>query len=113
LIRAECYARSGNISGAMTDLNTLLRKRWDNTYVDLSATDADDALNKVIIERRKELLMRGQRWTDLRRLNKESTFATIQIRSDQNVTLLPNDSRYVLLIPSEVIQNSNIAQNTR
>ena len=116
LIRAECYARSGNVSGAMSDLNTLLRKRWlSGTYVDMTAANADEALTKVLIERRKELMMRGQRWTDLRRLNKDSRFATTLTRVVQGVTytLPANDPRYTLLIPNEVILNSSIAQNTR
>lgn len=116
LIRAECYARSGNISSAMTDLNTLLRTRWaTNTYVDMTASNADEALTKVLIERRKELLMRGQRWNDLRRLNKDSRFAKTLTRTINGTTytLPPNDVRYTLLIPSEVIINSSIPQNTR
>lgn len=117
LIRAECYARSGNISAAMNDLNTLLRKRWlTNTYTDMTATSADDALAKILLERRKELIMRGLRWTDLRRLNKDSRFAKTLTRIVSGLdafSLPPNDPRYVLLIPQPVIDNSSIAQNLR
>ena len=135
LIRAESYARSGNVSSAMNDLNTLLRSRWDNTvtYPVMTASTADEALNKVLNERRKELVMRRQRWTELRRLNKESRFAKTITRevkqfnatgtSPTNYTvtssvitsfsLPPNDLRYVLLIPQNVITQSGIAQNPR
>jgi hypothetical protein len=116
LIRAECYARAGNISSAMSDLNTLLKTRWvSGTYTDMTATTADEALGKVLIERRKELLMRGQRWTDLRRLNKDSRFAvTLQrVINGTTYTLPPNDLRYTLLIPYNVIQISGIQQNPR
>lgn len=116
IIRAECYARAGNSTSAMTDLNTLLRTRWiTGTYVDKSAADATDALEKILIERRKELLMRGQRWTDLRRLNKDTRFAKTLSRTVEGVTytLLPNENRYTLLIPQEVITNSRLQQNPR
>lgn len=117
LTRAECYARSGNIAGAMADLNTLLRQRWvAGTYVDMNASSADDALVKILTERRKELLLRAQRWTDLRRLNKDSRFAKTLTRivNGTTYTLPPNDLRYTLLIPDEVVRNNpNITQNPR
>ncbi|WP_170302727.1 RagB/SusD family nutrient uptake outer membrane protein [Chitinophaga oryziterrae] len=120
LVRAECNARAGNAATAMTDLNTLLRSRWvSGTYTDMTAANADEALSKVLTERRKELIMRGQRWTDLRRLNKDVRFKTDLSRSvvvdgaTQTFTLPANDSRYTLLIPQEVITNSSLPQNAR
>lgn len=116
LIRSECYARLGNLSSALIDLNSLLRTRWTTgTYVDITAANMDDALSKILLERRKELLMRGQRWTDLRRLNLDPKFSRVLSRTvnGNNFTLPPNDNRYVLLIPNEVILNSQIVQNPR
>jgi len=120
LVRAECYARAGNVSAAMDDLNTLLRTRWETgAYTDMSAADAEEALVKVLIERRKELVMRAQRWTDLRRLNKDPRFRTDLQRSvevegvPKTFNLPAGDSRYTLLIPQEVIANSAIPQNQR
>ena len=115
LMRAECYARAGNMALAMADLNTLLRTRWSGTYTNITATSADEALMKVLAERRKELLMRGLRWTDLRRLNRDTRFAVTLSRTVQGVEYLlpPEDERYTLLIPNEVIVNSGIAQNSR
>lgn len=117
LTRAECYARAGNAGAAIADLNTLLRQRWaTGTYIDLVTSTAADALVKVLTERRKELIMRAQRWTDLRRLNKDSRFAKTLTRIINGVTytLPPNDLRYTLLIPNEVIQNNSaITQNPR
>lgn len=115
-IRAESYARAGNINSAMSDLNTVLRKRWvTNTYVDMTATNADDALAKILTERRKELLFRGLRWTDLRRLNKDARFATTLTRELNGTiySLPPNDLRYVLLIPLEVLRREPFPQNPR
>ena len=116
LIRAECFARANNAAGATADLNTLLRTRYvTGTYVDLPVSTADAALSTVLTERRKELVMRGQRWTDLRRLNKDSRFAVTISRSGGGVvrTLPANDIRYTLLIPQEVITYSTIGQNPR
>lgn len=117
LIRAECYARKGNVPGAMADLNTLLKNRYSNAvpYVDRTASSPDDALGKVLLERRKELVFRGLRWSDLRRLNlisKTSTTLT-RVLNQITYTLPPNDLRYTLLIPQGVISNSTMAQNPR
>lgn len=130
LTRAECYARLGQLTDAVKDLNTLLAKRWESgTYVDLNIANPDmdtqdEVLAKVLLERRKELLMRGLRWTDLRRLNRDSKFR--QNIERKLVTGLPpeavtttiatlpaNDPRYVLLIPAEVINAANTEQNKR
>ena len=117
LIRAECYARTGNATLAMTDLNTLLRTRFSGTYVNLTAATPAEALGIILTERRKELLMRGQRWTDLRRLNKDTNYARTLSRTINGITytLPPNDLRYTLLIPDEVIIKSNgiVQQNNR
>jgi tetratricopeptide (TPR) repeat protein len=117
-IRAECYARKGNSGGAMTDLNNVMRRRWRNTvpYPIITALDSEDALSKVLIERRKELVYRGLRWTDLRRLNQEPKFAiTIKrVLNGITYTLPANDSRYTCPIPNEVISfNPNMPQNLR
>lgn len=120
LIRAECYARSGSFTAAMNDLNTLLRTRWANSltagpYINKTATNGDEALAQILLERRKELLFRGLRWTDLRRLNKENRFAVSLSRvvGNQIYTLPANDLRYVLLIPQDILKNTNIPQNPR
>lgn len=117
LIRAECYARNGKITEAMNDLNTLMKKRWLNTilYPIIVAGTADEALRKILEERRKELLFRGIRWSDLRRLNKDSRFEKTLIRNIDGTTytLPPNDLRYVLLISQQVMNNANFEQNPR
>ncbi|EDM37524.1 hypothetical protein PBAL39_10281 [Pedobacter sp. BAL39] len=120
LVRAECYARSNRADLAMADLNMLLRNRWvTGSYTNMTAISADDALAKVLTERRKELVMRGQRWTDLRRLNKDERFRKNLSRTvtaggaSTTFTLPANDIRYTLLIPQEVITNSRLSQNPR
>ncbi|MDR6568719.1 RagB/SusD family nutrient uptake outer membrane protein [Chitinophaga ginsengisegetis] len=116
LVRAECYARAGQTANAVNDMNTLLATRWvSGTYPGFTVSSAADALNKILLERRKELLMRGLRWTDLRRLNKDSRFAKnlSRVVNGTVYTLPANDPRYTLLIPQEVITNSKLPQNSR
>jgi len=114
LMRAECYARAGKTAEAMADLNALLSKRWTGTYTALQATDATDALNKILVERRKELLMRGLRWMDIKRLNAEGANITLRrILNTQTYTLPPNDLRFALAIPEDVIELSGMQQNPR
>lgn len=116
LIRAEAYARTGNTSAAMMDLNTLLRKRYDGTFVDRTATSAFNALEQILDERRKELIFRSLRWTDLKRLNKDPRFAVTLRRTKNTISyspLLPNDLRYIMLIPQQVINTTGMQQNLR
>ncbi len=100
----------------MNDLNALLQKRFKTGFfVPLIAANSTEALNKILDERRKELIFRGTRWTDLRRLNKGGANITItRTLNGQTYTLAPNSLKYTYLIPTEVIGfNPNMAQNLR
>ncbi|SDF79601.1 SusD family protein [Mucilaginibacter pineti] len=116
LIRAECYARANQTADAMSDLNTLLKNRYKTgTFTSLTATNGDDALSKILTERRKELIYRNVRWTDLRRLNQDSRFAVTITRNINGTiyTLSPGSNRYVFPIPQDEINYSGIQQNQR
>lgn len=116
LIRAECLARVGRVGDAMQDLNWLRRHRMQSDqYVELSADDAGEALDWIVKERRKELVLRGIRWEDLRRFNKEDRHSTTLLRQlgDLTVELPPNDLRYVWPIPLEAIREGGYEQNQR
>ncbi len=117
LIKAECEAGKGNTPAALQSLNTLMEKRWrTGTFVPFTASNADDALRIILTERRKELVMRGLRWTDLRRLNGEPRFAVTLKRmvDGQIYTLPPGDPRYTYPIPDDVIGfNPGMPQNPR
>lgn len=115
LVRGEAYARAGNTSAALADLNTLMKMRFKTgTFVPFTANSAAEALDIILKERRKELLFRGLRWTDIKRLNKEGA-GIIQKRviNNQVYTLPPNDLRYALMIPEYVINISGMPQNPR
>jgi len=115
LIKAECQARRNEVQGALITINTLLGNRYKTgTFTPLTAIDATDALNKILTERRKELIWRSMRWTDLKRLNKEG--AAIFLFRELNgtrYTLFPNDPKYVFPIPDEERELSGIRQNER
>lgn len=116
LIKAECEARLNRVEDAMTDLNSLLITRWKSgTFIPFTASTSEEALQIVLTERRKELVMRGSRWFDLRRLNKDPRFAKTLTRliNGTTYTLDPGDKRYTHYIPLDVIALSGIEQNER
>ncbi|MBN9384540.1 MAG: RagB/SusD family nutrient uptake outer membrane protein [Chitinophagaceae bacterium] len=115
LIQAECLARSGNKDAALASLNTLLTSRWKTgSFKPFTATTSSEALNIILSERRKELLYRGLRWTDIRRLNLEGAGITLtRIVNGNTYTLPPNDLRSILLIPKEVLALTTLQQNPR
>lgn len=121
LIRAEAYARTNKTALAIDDLNNLLTNRWKidpvsgkTLYINQSAATANEALEKILTERRKELLMRGLRWIDIKRLNREG--ANINLERSLNGTplqLKAGDPRFTLPIPEDIIKQTGIPQNTR
>jgi hypothetical protein len=116
LIRAECNARSGKTTEAMNDLNDLLITRYaTGHFTPLTASNAGNALDQILTERRKELVLRGLRWSDLRRLNKDPHYAVTLTRTlnGQTYSLPPNDNKYVFPIPDDEIKISGIPQNPR
>ena len=80
----------------------------------MTATSVSDALQKIQVERRKELVWRGLRWTDIKRYNKEGAgISLIRILNGTTYTLTPNSNLFVLPIPSDEIDISGIIQNPR
>ncbi|MFN0290149.1 RagB/SusD family nutrient uptake outer membrane protein [Pedobacter helvus] len=105
LIEAECHARLNNVPMALETLNKLLKMRYKTGFfIPVEINNQDGLLMRIFLERRKELLFRGLRWTDLRRLNKDPRFAVTLTRelNAQTYTLPPNDPRYVFPIPKYV-----------
>ena len=116
LIKAECLARDNQPEQALLVLNNLLETRWKaGKYIPYVESDPQKVLGIILLERRKELVFRAQRWSDLRRLNKEPDQAVTLSRTVDNntYTLPPNDVRYTFLIPQAEIQLSGIEQNPR
>ncbi|UUC44183.1 RagB/SusD family nutrient uptake outer membrane protein [Flavobacterium cerinum] len=121
LIKAECLARRNQSQDAMDQVNRLLITRWNSNattptkpYQSITATSPSDALDKVLSERKKSLLWRSVRWTDLRRLNLEGRNIVLTRNLNGTIyTLEPNSPRYVMPIPDDEIALSGIEQNIR
>jgi hypothetical protein len=132
LIKAEYEAREGNKDTAMSILNTLRKARIDASVytANMTASSKDDAIKKVLQERRRELCF-TMRWYDLKRLNAndyaaddvtvtrqyyEYNPAAGMVLMDKGVktfTLEPNSRHYAIPIPKTEIANSKgaIQQN--
>ena len=130
LIKAEAQARTGDFSGAMTTLNILRAKRMTpGAWVNLTAVDKDDAIKKVLEERRREMPF-VHRWYDVRRYNNNDDpnddvvmsktfypYTLSSVLSTQPVktySLPKNSRRFAAPLPRTEIISSNgaIQQNT-
>jgi len=115
LIKSECLARRNELTASLSWLNDLLRKRFSPTsFREVSGLNQQAALQRILEERRKELVWRTLRWTDLKRLNKEGANITLtRVLNGVTYTLTPNDPKYVFPIPDDEIALSGITQNLR
>lgn len=119
LIKAECLARKEKIKESITLMNRLMENRFlridgVSTWMPKELEDPSDVLNFILEERRKELVMRGIRWADIRRLNLENRQISIKRTVEsQEYILSPGDPRFVLPIPADVVRLSDIQQNAR
>lgn len=114
LIRAEGNAREGKLQLAMDDLNKLRKNRFTPAgYVELTASDKIDATRKVLDERRRELLFKGVRWFDMRRLHDDPNFGFTPrhyLADGTFIELQANSPRYVMTIPDPSV-GGDIVQN--
>lgn len=116
LLRAECNARLNKTEEALDDLNLLLKNRFDPAhYQPVTETDKTALLRLIFRERKRELLFRGVRWEDLRRMNKDPELAQTLVREvgGQRFELVPNDKRYTWPIPLSEVQSAGLEQNPR
>lgn len=113
LTRSESSARLGKLNEALNDLNYLLSKRFaTGTYVPYANTNQAEVISTVLNERRKELTMRALRWIDIKRLNKLGANIVLnRIVGAETFTLAPNDKRYALPLPQDIIEIAGLQQN--
>lgn len=130
LIKAECLARGGDVSGAMSAINTLHKARTVTGSPDLTASTQADAISVILQERRREMPFR-ERWFDIKRYNNNGYAAddvptlsrsfypynsstVVRTSPTQLYTLPPNSRRFAAPIPQSDITNSKgvIVQNT-
>jgi len=115
LIKAECLARRGVKEEALGVLNSMVQTRYKTgTFQNITATTASEALDKILLERKKALIWRGLRWSDLKRLNLEGRNIVLS-RSMGGVTytLQPNSPLYIEPIPPLEVNLTGLQQNLR
>lgn len=118
---AEAEVRSGNVNEGIKYVDELLDKRWKrdgstglSLYKPTIKNNEAEALEFILTERRKELLMRGLRWPDIKRLNKKgNNIALKRVLGDKVYKLEPNSPRFVLPIPEDIINLTGMPQNPR
>ncbi|MGE7776555.1 RagB/SusD family nutrient uptake outer membrane protein [Chitinophaga sp. NPDC101104] len=122
LLSAECKARTGNLAGAVADVETLRRHRMPVANAAVPATTAvsQNALVKFIIDERvREFAMEGYRWFDMRRLSVDPLYAGFSAKHtiyhangtvSEYTLSLPN--RLVLKLPRNIMDgNPGMANN--
>ena len=116
LVLAESNARLNKLDTALFYLEKLLRVRY-KTGANLNLPDnsqPDVVLDRILIERKKELAFRGQRWPDIKRLNKlNGNIVQQRVADNKTYTIQVNDLRYALLLPEATVQNNKLEQNPR
>jgi hypothetical protein len=117
MIKAECQVRTGDVPGGLQTANLLRQMRFTtSTYTPLTAASQQDALIQVLQERRRELMGRGFRLTDLKRLNKDPAFAKTVVHplATGSVSQPPNSNLLIFPIaPNVLAANPEIGQSPR
>ncbi|MEN5435281.1 RagB/SusD family nutrient uptake outer membrane protein [Sphingobacterium faecium] len=113
LVRAECLARTGKLLEAQADLNKLLTNRYmTGTFQPYSLANQKAVIQLILQERRKELFLRGLRWSDIKRLNLEGANISIKRKIDgKEYVLKPNANRFALPLPIDIIRETGMPQN--
>ncbi|QEC45677.1 RagB/SusD family nutrient uptake outer membrane protein [Pseudobacter ginsenosidimutans] len=115
LIRAECYARTGQLQKALDDVNLICNKRYKTgTYqLKLAAdfnNDQQAVVNEVLLQRRRELYGKELRLFDIKRLGLPVTHYI----SSRQVSVPAGDPKLVWPIFNKYIEmNPEIEQNPR
>jgi len=116
LIKAETEARVGDIAKAITSLDLLRKSRFENGYfMSFSYQNKDHLIEAILLERRRELVFRGLRWNDLKRLNVSQDHRKDLSRMVNGTMYYLNagDRKYVFPIPTDAVYLGGIPQNDR
>jgi len=118
-ILAETKARAGDLSGAAATLQDLINIRYAPNPVpsteNVSFSNINDALSRILLERRKELCFEGHRYLDLKRFGAGFSRLPSDAKTFSFTTptdLPAGDYRFTLPIPqAEINGNRNAVQN--
>ncbi|UJP64881.1 RagB/SusD family nutrient uptake outer membrane protein [Mongoliitalea daihaiensis] len=115
-VLAEAKLRNGNHQEASALVNHLLKFRFkDGEIIPVDFQNESDALKMLFEEKHKQLVFRGTRWTDLRRMMVEGRLTeTLSKTVGENVfTLIPREPKWTYLIPFGEVSRNTIPQNPR
>jgi len=105
LNKAEALIRLGDVTKGLSTIDEVLKSRWrvGAAYVPVMAVNEEQAIDLVMQERRKELLFRGVRWLDLKRMMAEGKpVEIVRVVNGEKFTLGNGDPRWVWPIPPNV-----------
>lgn len=109
LNRAEAKAKTGDIPGALEDLNAVRNRAGLD---DITTTGLEATLEAIWEERKKELAFEGHRFFDLVRTGRAVSVLTNVDRANGPPVSLTDPNRQVFPIPSyDVAANPNLVQN--
>lgn len=114
LTKAECSARLGQLEAAITTMNAFLITRYaTSSFMPFFSEDKHEILDFILLERRKQLLMRELRWQDIKRLNIDDRYKKNLWRSigGDEWSLMPASNRFALPLPQSVIDIAGVEQN--
>lgn len=104
LVKAECALRLDDQNTALNTINALLVKRYKTgTFTPYTTVDKEALMRIILSERKKELVFRGIRWSDIRRLNYyDNGQISVQRILDTQVYQLDNNIDKIFEIPQTV-----------
>jgi pentatricopeptide repeat protein len=115
LIKAECLARTGDISGAMSVINEMRKKRMEaSSYADLTATTEAQAMAHLMRFSKMEFLYTMKSYFNIKRWNTEAAYKQTISKTINGVTytLRPESTLWIFPFPqSATAYNENLTQN--
>lgn len=113
LMRAECKARTNDLTGAKNDLETLRKTRMPAINAIVPVTTKDAMIRFVFEERIREFAGTGLRWFDMRRLSIDPEYNNIDYtRSFGAETITLQNKRLTMKIPAKILlYNPNMVDN--
>jgi starch-binding outer membrane protein, SusD/RagB family len=111
LIKAEAYARKNDLANALIEYTKVRTARSAGATV--AFTSQQDAFDKILDERARELVYEGSRLNDLKRFDKTVSRIAADSRPTYPTLTMTDKNKLTLPIPQkEIFANPNIEQNT-
>lgn len=115
LIKAECLARTGDVSGAMTVINDIRKKRiHKNIYADLTASSEAQAITYLKRTFKSEFLYTFKNYFNVKRWNTEDAYKETISKTINGITytLKPESPLWIFPFPQSATNyNTNLTQN--